>query len=232
MVCLTKPRRAMKARTTFSQCRSSFPQQFSAAVFLILFVVGTLLLLSSQPAFAQDPCEGCDGPTEDKVKPVIPDCCPGCEVRVHYLITHCSERHKKIWINYFEIDTNDPDCQAFWSWITDTIANWKQFMQEAFYKISISEMHVASTHGVGVNCNDQFFTTRIYWKACVDLTSIEVVNRPIVWCKFGNCCMEEYVLCLEPDGFTPRVIDHRIVRLTNDRCKEEPGRFCVPAMCD
>ncbi len=153
-------------------------------------------------------------------------------MRVDYIITHCSGKEKKIWITGYYFDTNDPDCQPFWQWITDTIANWKQFMHEAFYEISIAELYVAATKGENVNCDqDGFMTTRIYWRPCVDLNSIEIPNRPIVWCKFGNCCEEWYKLCKTPEGGF-QVLDHGIRLLSTDRCKDEPGRFCIPAMCD
>ena len=196
--------------------------------FLLLFA-SALFPLSS---FAKDPCEGCDGPTESREEWIIPDCCPGCDVLVRYIITHCSNKKKKILITGFYFDNSDPDCQPFWQWINDTIANWMQFMHEAFYKVSISEAHREATEGTNINCSDnEFITYEIYWKACVDLTSIEIPNRPIVWCKFGNCCLEWYRFCKDQEGEIS-VIDHGIQRLSDDRCQDEPGRFCVPAMCD
>ncbi len=94
-----------------------------------------------------------------------------------------------------------------------------------------------AAQGVNVNCNPEGIpnisatTFRIYWRACVDLNSIEVVNRPIVWCKFGNCCEEVYILCIDATGGV-EVVSHWSQPLTLDRCQDEPGRECIPAMCD
>ncbi len=209
-------------------------QHFTAVV--VAFLLGFLVVFQGY-AQSSDPCAGCDGRTEVKSMIVYPACCPGCPVTVSYLITYCDDKNFQIWIMGFTYDyLNDPDCQQFWAWLnaTSDATNWSVFMRQAFRDISV---HNADSIAQANNydCQDEndqgIITSRIYWKPCVDFSSIEIPNQPIVWCKFGNCCVEWYRMCRDTETGQVFVLEHGEDRLTTDRCQEEPGRFCVPAFC-
>ena len=181
-----------------------------------------------------DSCAGCNGRTETKTHVVYPDCCPGCPVTVSYQVTECAGKVFKIWIMGFTYDyLNDPDCQQFWAWLnaTSDATNWSIFMRQAFRDIAAHITDSVSQRR-NYNCNNGgVLTFKIYWKPCVDFSSIEIPNQPIVWCKFGNCCVEWYRMCRDLETGQIVIVEHGENQLTTSRCQEEPGRFCVPAFC-